>query len=48
MLNTFNTKTITTREEIDKVTSMASSSPEQNQYLKQTDFQRELWVIAYL
>lgn len=29
------TKTITTQEEIDKVTSMASSSPEQNQYLKQ-------------
>lgn len=29
------TKTITTQEEIDKVTSMVSSSPEQNQYLKQ-------------
>lgn len=35
MVTKFKTKIITTQEEIDKVTSMPSSSTEQNQYLKQ-------------
>lgn len=35
MVCSFKTKILSTQEEIDKVTSMASSSPEQNQYLKQ-------------
>lgn len=35
MVTTFKTKVLTTQEEIDKVTSMQSSSPEQNYYLKQ-------------
>ncbi|WP_346887994.1 GNAT family N-acetyltransferase [Clostridium sp. UBA1056] len=35
MITTFKTKVLTTQEEIDKVTSMQSSSPEQNYYLKQ-------------
>lgn len=35
MVTTFKTKMLTTQEEIDKVTSMQSSSSEQNYYLKQ-------------
>lgn len=35
MVSKFKTKILTTQEEINKVTSMSSSSPEQNQYLKQ-------------
>ncbi|WP_346916751.1 GNAT family N-acetyltransferase [Clostridium sp.] len=35
MVTTFKTKILTTKEEIDKVTSMRSSSSEQNYYLKQ-------------
>lgn len=35
MITTSKTKVLTTQEEIDKVTSMQSSSPEQNYYLKQ-------------
>ncbi len=35
VVTTFKTKILTTKEEIDKVTSMQSSSSEQNHYLKQ-------------
>jgi len=35
MVAAFNIKTLTTQDEINKITSMPSSSPEQNQYLKQ-------------
>jgi RimJ/RimL family protein N-acetyltransferase len=42
VVTTFKTKMLTTQEEIDKVTSMQSSSSEQNYYLKQAIQQRDI------